>query len=94
MDHEKKSGSSFITDKNENLGVHFGGERKCVEKCVIDWEPEFGSLVVYREYTFFIIIYLSIKILKLQQIGRKLELELFEEICLKIQFKMREFASK
>ena len=36
IDHEKKSGSSFIIDKKENLGVHFGVERKCVEKCVID----------------------------------------------------------
>ena len=36
IDHEKKFGSSFIIDKKENLGVHFGVERKCVEKCVID----------------------------------------------------------
>ena len=35
---------------------------KCVEKCVIDKEPEFGTLVVYREYIFY--IFLFIKILK------------------------------
>ena len=26
IEHVKKSRSSFITDKKENLGVHFGGE--------------------------------------------------------------------
>ena len=57
MDHEKKSGSSFITDKKENLGDHFGVERKYVEKCVIDQELEFGTLVVYGEYTFSFYIY-------------------------------------